>query len=396
MASVFFRKIIIDITSKIAQRNYKKVLSKFKKTKLKVVFHLYDKSKWKCQALYNTFLNDENFEVKILISKYFSKDKNNVNQQTTEEVIENYNYFKNKGLDVELAYDVNNKKYIPLSAFEPDVIIYQHPWGINKVQYPFYCSKFALCYYIPYATFPFGIDVDYSLDFYKYLFKYCVLNQKIHDFYLSKTNLKNMIVVGHPWYDKAILNIEENCVIYAPHWTINCGIALSAFDWSGEFILEFAKKNPQYNWIFKPHPLFKKALLKFSKMNEEQIEKYYSSWAEIGIICNDCDYLKYFNSSKMLITDCASFLGEYFATKKPLVRLNSKEKMNLLFNEIVDCYYQANNPKELEDILNQILINNNDYLKEKRRKIAQELSFSSINSSKSIIDNIKNEFKINN
>ena len=67
----FLKNILANINSKTAQNNSKKLLLNKKNKKIKVVFHLYEKSKWKCQALYDAFLNDENFDVQILITKYY-------------------------------------------------------------------------------------------------------------------------------------------------------------------------------------------------------------------------------------------------------------------------------------------------------------------------------------
>lgn len=392
----FLKNILANINSKVAQNNYKKLLLNKKNKKIKVVFHLYEKSKWKCQALYDAFLNDENFDVQILITKYYSKNKKDVNHQTNEQVLDNFNYFKNKNLNVELAYDTTRNKFIPLERFNPDVIIYQHPWGINKVQHPHHCSKFSLCYYIPYSVYPSNLKIEYNLNFYKYLYKYCVLDKKTLEFYFSKSKLKNLITTGNPWFDNyQTQNSKEKYVIYAPHFSFNNqGIGYGTFEWNGEYILEFAKQHPEFSWIFKPHPLFKNALYKNNFMNNSKIEAYFNAWKEIGAVHENEEYIDLFNSSKLLITDCGSFLVEYLPTKKPLIRLTTNKSASL-YKEICNNYYQAKNIDELKEILNEVLINNNDYKKNERNN-AKMPDFINKSASFTILNDIKNEFNLNN
>ena len=124
----------------------------------------------------------------------------------------------------------------------------------------------------------------------------------------------NLKAVGSPSLD-VIKDIksDKNYVIYAPHWTINHEntIAYSTFKETGKFILEYAQKHPEFNWIFKPHPLLKKALLDNVFMSEEEINSYYSAWESLGQACYNGDYFELFNNSQLMITDCCTFLMEY-------------------------------------------------------------------------------------
>ena len=43
---------------------------------------------------------------------------------------------------------------------------------------------------------------------------------------------------------------------------------------NGEKILEFAKQHNEYNWIFKPHPRFKYAVICNNIMSKNEIENY--------------------------------------------------------------------------------------------------------------------------
>lgn len=65
--------------------NYKKVQKrlqkKSKKGSLKVVFYVYDDTKWKCQSLYDLLDEDKAFEVEILVTKNAAKNKDNPSYQ---------------------------------------------------------------------------------------------------------------------------------------------------------------------------------------------------------------------------------------------------------------------------------------------------------------------------
>ena len=70
--------------------------------------------------------------------------------QADSQTMKNYQFFKKRGMNVELGFDIGNNKFIPFEIFEPDLIFYSHPWYVERTQGPVVCSKFALTYYIPY------------------------------------------------------------------------------------------------------------------------------------------------------------------------------------------------------------------------------------------------------
>lgn len=75
-----------------------------------------------------------------------------------------------------------------------------------------------------------------------------------------------------------------------------------------------------------------------------------------------------------MITDCSTFLAEYAVTKKPLIRLVSKDmpEFNTTTENIVKTYYNAENLEELEKYLNMILKEQQDPMKNIRSGLNQE------------------------
>lgn len=401
----FFYSKKVAQNLRFIKKNKTKVLQKLKLKskngeKIKIVFYVYDETKWKCQSIYDLLKKEPNFEVKILVTKNAAQNIDNPSYQTDEEIIKTYDFFKKHNMNVEYAYDFKTHKHIPLKKFKPDIIIYQHPWYVETSQGPVICSKFALTYYIPYNIANVATYIEYGLRFHQYIEKYYVLNDYVKNFYhekqIQKTN--NMLAVGHPQLDYYLnCNIKpRKYVIYSPHWTIKGeGIGYSTFLENGELILEFAQKHPELNWVFKPHPLLFNRLCEFENWGKEKTQKYYDDWKKLGIYCDNCDYMDLFNESVALITDCGSFLTEYLLTEQPVIHLVSANaaEYNDNVKKIVKTYYQSHNNEELKKFLDKILIQKEDCKKINRINILKELNLANNNCAQNILNDIKNEIK---
>lgn len=393
----FFYNLKISQNLKYIKYNNPKVLSKLKNKinngeKLHAVFYVYDETKWKCQSLYDLLSKDDRFSVTVLVTKTAASDPNNPSYQSIKNVAETYKFFNDAGMNVKCAYDTLKQKYIPFRNFEPDIIFYQHPWYVKTEQGPVVCSKFALTCYIPYY-FPIEThDIDCGLRFHKYIENYYILDDYTKQKYLKKSpelqhSLKS---VGYPYLDYFSGKDfkEGDYYIYAPHWTIcNKGLAYGTFEWNGKYILDYAKLHPEIKWIFKPHPLLKKALVDCSLMTESEVAEYYSEWDKLGIKYESGNYLGLFEKSKMMITDCSSFLGEYFVTGKPLIHLMSgKSQFRESDNPILKTYYRAENLDELKLLMEQLP--QNDSKKSLREETLAKIGLKNNNASQNILDDI--------
>ena len=271
--------------------------------------------------------------------------------------------------------------------------MYSHPWYVYKTQGPVMCSKFALTFYIPYFIPASEQWHEYGLRFHQYLFRHYVPTDSIKDFYAKNmpNGGKSLKTVGHPILDYCFN--KENTpkyIIYAPHWTV-CGdnLRFGTFDWSGEKLLEFAKAHPEMNWVFRPHPLMYKFMQTSGFMSKEDVDKYYKEWEEIGIYSQGGDYTDLFNESYAMITDCGSFLTEYFVSENPVIHLVSdKFTPNPTIKEIDKTYYEAHNLEELEKHLNDVILNKNDYKKQDRIELLQKLNLKDNSSAKRIVDDL--------
>ena len=377
---------------------FKKLRKKFGKEPLKVTFYVHDCSKWKSQTIYDLMANDSRFEPQIIVTKAASKE-GSLNYLNADDLIKTYNFFKNKNMNVAYGYDIENNKFIPFKKFNPDIIFYGHPWYVETQQGPVVCSKFALTYYVPYFLANTALYVEYDLRFHQYLHKHYVLNSYIKNFYEERQKYKtsNIHAIGHPQLDYFYFNkdkkTENKYVIYAPHWSAATtkGICYSTFLKTGEYILNFAKKHPEINWIFKPHPVLHIQLTEVSKVwTKEKWENYCEEWKKIGTLYNTGDYLDLFMDSYALITDCGSFLTEYFLTKKPVIHLLSDcaYEKNYSVQKIEKSYYQARSIEELNQYLDEIIIKKNDPKKQERLETLKELGLENNYCAKNIINDI--------
>ena len=377
------------------KKNIKRVKKRLKnKFPLKVVFYVYDSSRWKSQSLYDLMTQDERFEPLIVVTKNAAPE-NNMNYQMQEDIKKNYEFFKSRRMNVELGYDMEKDEFIPFEKFEPDLIFYSHPWYVETSQGPVVCSKFALTYYVPYYISDTEEFFEYDLRFHRYIHRSYVPDEIIKNFYAPKMPDKGakLRVVGHPQLDYYYLDKKEHqekYVIYAPHWTV-CGknIRYGTFDWNGFEILEFAEKHPELNWVFKPHPALYRFLFTSGYMSQKEADEYYARWEKTGMVYDTGDYMDLFQDSKLMITDCGSFLIEYFVTGKPCIHLKSEAfKGNDFVREICNSYYEASNLEELREFLKDVLLENHDPKKGERNRVLAKLSLKDTYCAQNIIEDL--------
>lgn len=384
MLKDFFKKvekwIKDEITIRLYPIKYKKIIKRIKnkKDKIRVIFLCSENSKWAYQNLYEQFAKSEHFEPLVLINMletvHLGLDK------TRNNLKENYNFFKSKGMNVEYAYKDN--QYIDLKEFKPDIVFYEQPYDLPKIYMPKYVSNFALTCYHPYSFEGlFYSGLAYHEKFHKLLYKFYAMN----DFHINLINSLtrkasyNCIPVGYSKLDVYFNNdkidsgkiwkeAEKIKIIYAPHHSFEKdGLKLATFKENSKLILELAKKYKNTSWIFKPHPRFKFAVIKNNIMTEDEIENYYKEWEIIGKIHTEGNYFDIFKTSDLMITDSVSFLAEYLPTVKPLIRLVNHNSTPLTeFGEkITKGYYKTHNNKELKETFEK-LIENKDEKKEQR------------------------------
>lgn len=384
-------------------KNYKKKLEELhsKEGKIKVCFLIRENQKWSYQSLYELLVKSKEFEPVVLVSLLWLS---HIGKDTTRNNLEeNYNFFKEKGMNAEFAYE--NGQYVDLSKFNPDIIFYDQPWDLPEIHKPEKVSQFALTCYVPYGFSIGHYEKDYTQDFHKLLFRMFLEHEYTKKRYekINKNNSKNCVVTGLPKFDEynkptsSLTDLwkepEKFKIVYAPHHSLeNNGLRFATFKQNGQFILEYAKNHPETTWIFKPHPRFKYALLRNHIMTEAEIERYYSDWNSVGKIHSSGNYFDIFKTSDLLLTDCCSFLAEYMPSGKPIIQIMNKNHTELseLGNLLLKGCYSVVDNFEIEDKLNSIIYNQNDDKKELRAEIAKQIFDKTKSNSEKIFNEIQN------
>ena len=386
-----------------AQLNFPKIVERIKKKegRIRVLFMVNELAKWKAQSLYDLMSKYEKFEpimclhIADIQRKLSKEDQNKI-------ILDNKAFFESKGMTTVIAHNLKSGKPIDLKEFKPDIVFYQQPWDIYKIQRPKLVSRYALTCYIPYYVNNYAVlPMDYDQLFHKFLFRHYVLNKQWQQEYEDLSERKNIKGLGHTILDYFYLNKDKefngDYVIYAPHWSVphkknknneNYG----TFLWNGKEILEYAKTHPEIKWVFKPHPTLKHTLIKIG-MPKDRVDDYYKEWEKIGKVCYDGSYMDLFMNSKALITDCGSFLTEYFCTGKPIIHLISPKCRIVpieFAQNIMNTFYKVKNKKKMYKIFDEILVNNIDEKKEARLKALKKSELLNNYAAENILNDIIN------
>ncbi|BBL62202.1 CDP-glycerol glycerophosphotransferase family protein [Methanobrevibacter arboriphilus] len=374
------------------------------KKKINVIFIFYFRTSG-MDSLIDLLNKDESFNVTVLLVPFktisYNVYKNDrLHDSQLEEYNDNYNYFKSKGFNTIKAYDESTNSLIDIELeLMPDIIFYMSPWeGILPPEYRMHNLPQNIIYcYIPYSMYLSKLKNDqFNRPLQKKAWKIFAQTPLHKQLAIKYSNNKgsNVLVTGYPKMDPLIKNTEGNMpkiwksegsekirIIWAPHYSIgkdeNVKLAFSTFEYNYKFFYEYAKKHPEIEWIFKPHP---KLIYAGERMpdNEnfklENLKEYYKKWDELpnATVYERGDYLNVFKNSDAMITDSISFLAEYLYAKHPGLLLTRPEQEFNEFGEIIKEGWYKSDGKDLDGIekfINDVLIEGKDNLKNERDNI---------------------------
>ena len=392
-------------------RNYNKVITELKetKTKINVIFLVNEISKWKTKSLFDLMARSSEFSPLIALTMAdYDTLKETSKEQRKEKLESLQKYFDTRNIPYVVAYDMDKDEDIDLVIFNPRIVFYQQPWGICPRQRPSYVSKFAITCYVPYYVENYCILSQEYMDFFHpYLYKYYLLNNDYA--YMFKQIFPGFRGefngAGHTGLDQlnkfnadgvVSSSLGRKTIIYAPHWSfkhpLNSNLEnYSTFPEFGQFILNFAKNHSDVKWIFKPHPTLKYTVLKTGIMTTDEVDNYYKAWNNIGISSIDNEYPKLFNESDLLITDCGSFLTEYFSTGKPIIHLQSEfgTKPFPYMRPMYEAFYRVRTYDEFETAFKNIVYEDKDVKKTQRQELLKFYGLDDNSAAVRIVDDLK-------
>lgn len=386
--------------------------------KIKVIFLIPESAKFGMESIYYSMLESEIFDPYILVvhprDNFFDE-----NQTYFKEAVESYNLFKERGYRTLFAYNMENMKAINIENFKPDIIFINNP---NMLSFGVFKNininlKYLTCY------INYSINVA-SLDDYHYnnssintCYKMFAETYYCYKKHMNINNGFNTVLTGYPKLDSYKKDIKEciipkkidngnKIVIYAPHWSIgkiDTLTRLGTFNLYHKYFMKLLKENPNINFVFKPHPSLRDRIIDYKIMDIEYYENYIKEWdnSNNGIYISDGEYIDLFRKSSCLITDSGSFIAEYLPSENPCIYLINPEKKNLIentFNDfakpIVNSYYLCYNEEDINKYFNEIIINENDYMKDKRLNLIKD-SFINIGSAGKIITEYLSDIFVN-
>ena len=385
--------------------------------KIRVLFIVSEIAKWKEQKLYEAMARSKEFEPVVGISAWNAQSESLCPNDELLKVHARAEEFFDKLGDkhVRTVCVVDGKRVISdLMEFSPDIVYYTEGWGPCGEQDSKHVSHFALTCYSPYYVPNYGvISQECHLDVHVFLWRYFCLGRFWSRFLEDSFDLFDHVVkfipAGHPALDFFSMQKDRkpkgNCIVYAPHCSVphpKCDYFpqyYGTFDWNGMAILAYAKQHPEIQWVFKPHPLLRTIMTgKLTKgdglMTSEEVDDYYAEWAKIGTVCTDGDYQDLFLDSRVLITDCGSFLTEYGATGRPVIHLicaKNCRKPVPPSKMVYDTYYQVHNLDEMYATFKTVIEDAQDPKKEERLAAVKEAGIADVNASENIVNYLRKE-----
>lgn len=382
------------------------------KEKVKVAFFLIHESVWKYDILFDLMQKHPRFEPKIFVCPAVNFGFENMLFEMNKSV----DSFTKKGYNVIKTYDSVTGEYLDIKrTFSPDLIFYTNPYeGLQDFRY--YIKEFpnTLTCYVPYAIMTTNYDAFYNLNFHNLVWKIfseTPIHQKIAQQKQINKGINN-VETGYPGFDPLLINKNPNNtvwkskkeglkrVIWAPHHSMNELNKVSNFLEYFDVFLDLANTyKDQLQIAFKPHPLLKIKLENDVNWGKERTAAYYDKWINLenGQFENS-DYTDLFLTSDALIHDCGSFMAEYLITGKPSLFMIRNESVMKEWSEFgekaIAVHYQSRNKEQLINFIENVILNENDVMKEIRNDFVQNnlIQKNTLTASQNIMNYLETQF----
>lgn len=381
-----------------------------KKENVKVAFFLNHESVWKYEVLYDLMVKHPRFEPKIFVCPVVNFGTENM----LFEMDKAFEAFKRKGYNVVKTFNSETGEYLDIKKnFSPDIVFFTNPHeGLQDYRY--YINQFAntLTCYVPYSISTFHHKFTYDLNFHNLVWNFFT-ETPIHKEIASEKQRnkgKNCTVTGYPGFDPLLINKNPKEVwknknpalkkiIWTPHHLMNELSKVSNFLEYYDFFLELAiKYKDKLQIAFNPHPLLRVKLENDPNWGKEKTDAYYNKWVNLenGQFGNGY-YIDLFLTSDALIHDSGSFMAEYLITGKPLLYMIRNESiidyLNVFGEKTLGLHYQSRNQKQVIDFIENVVLNENDWMKEERDNFVKNtlLSKNGLTASQTILNYLENE-----
>jgi len=373
--------------------------------KIKVGFFVVLDSMFSMEGVFAAMLNDTLFSPFIVVIPYVSRGKDNMFFQmakTFTNLSARYRY-----ANIFKSYNEEQKKFIDFSN-QCDIACFSTPYDSATYKYYriTYLSRLNI---VPvYTTYGYTVSNWYA-HMYQNRSLACLWKFFLENDFVSRElkersyfNPSSLITVGYTKMDRlsTIKNKtrDRKRIIIAPHHTITGDdICFSCFIQYADFFLALPPKYPQIDFIFRPHPLLRTRLVNDKVWSSEKTETYFKNMQAIPNVeyQDGGDYFETFVNSDAMIHDCGSFMAEYLYTDHPVCfmlkdKSRNQKNYNTFALECIDHHYYAFNEQDIIHFIDDVVINGNDTMKQKRLDFANEkIKINYAHVTQKIMENIK-------
>lgn len=389
------------------QKQIKRIKKKVKnKEKIKVAFLVMYTTSIQFTEIFEKMLNSDIFEPYLIANPDFSRSQEHLlfnYNRTVNELVAKYGSER-----VLLGYDIENDIYKDFSN-DFDLMFTNNPYDNMAQDYykvSYWAKKEKLLLYISY--FYMGrcyITIEnLKLPTFNMFWRIFVENNYVKTLAKKYQGLsgKNMIVTGYSKLDSLArfedIGRKRKRIIIAPHHSINMDFLAGFLEYS-DTLLELPKRYPNIDFVFRPHPLLIQNLKKEEFWGEKKTEEYINNLLSNKNVMYSTqgDYFELFQNSDAIFHDCGSFTSEYMCTGKPCA-FYIRKKMNIkkIFTDFgrkhLNLHYKCRSAKDIYNFIEQIVIAENDFMKNKRMKfVNKEILLNFPNVSQKIFDIIIKE-----
>lgn len=293
-------------------------------------------------------------------------------------------------------YDPRTDRMQPVERIDCDVVFIQQPWGMQDL--PRRLAGRVRAAYVHYGMPVIANDrMQFGLpDFHPWLWRH-FLPTEIHAEAVRMTSdprPPEIRVTGHPKFDSYLkpppardaVPVWPNCrdtarkrVVFAPHHGLEPGsLGLGTYAWSGQAMLDLARRHPEIDFLLRPHPNMAIGLARSGLMTASDWAEHKAAWNRLpnAGLCEGGSYWDVFRTSDAMVTDSGSFLAEYLPTGKPLIRLEQAgaAPLNGFGSRLAGGFYRCSDTAGLARHVADVVVGGADPKVDERARVAALLT----------------------
>lgn len=389
------------------------------KAPLNVLFLCPDKDVFCLEKLFHLMEKSVEFKPVVGVFPYEHIDpKIKFDASKYEKIVQ---WLEQKQMKYVPLYDFEKNEYLSLKKFQPDIVFFNSTLGLKNTDRFLAEASNAITCFVPYGYFlsnsqKFIFDTDFHLKM-TYLFWESSVSLAMSEHY-ARNKGENSFFAGYPKLDPFFdghspenvwkeQSVAKKKIVWAPHHSIENDpdhYGYSCFNELADVMLELAEKyRDKAQFAFRPHPLLRSRLNADKRWGEQKTTEYYQKWEQReNTQFSDGDYVDLLLTSDAMIGDSISFMCEYSAIDKPYLYTVRDDTVSHKFNELGEAifnhllYKTSPLSDEIENFLQNVVLNGNDPLSEKRRTFTKEnlLSPDGKNAAENIFNFLKKELRL--